>query len=298
MNFPHDVTRVETGRVFECPHPCGLIPSYASNGSAVNGGVPQSPAFNRTLHFATLAATFERYVEMNETRLVDLDFESWNPIWEYNPNTSATYIASIQLVKLEHPQWTSTSQIEAEAKRQFETAALALLIDTAKAVRTLRPSIRIGFYSFPARVYWQGYNSSMGPVLRARNERLLPLYCVVDALFPSVYQFYNSENSSSIKAANTAYTFGVVAEAVRLAKLVPSACGKAMAPSVLAYTWHRYHDGITFLSSSDLIISWEQPYAAGAHGIVMWGSEPTSLPQFEAWYSTVFAPLANRWVPK
>ena len=55
------VPRVELGKIFECPHPCGLYPSFdASTGAIVNGGVPQSPDFNMTLHLTTLQQTFDR----------------------------------------------------------------------------------------------------------------------------------------------------------------------------------------------------------------------------------------------
>jgi hypothetical protein len=250
-----------------------------------------------TLHIETLTTTFDRDVSPTETRFIDLDFESWNPLWEENSNASLTYNASVDLVRSEHPGWTNMTEIVQEAQAQFEAAGLRLLIATAQAVRQLRPGIKIGLYSFPARLYYNGYNSSAGPELRKRNEKLLPLFCEVDALFPSVYQFYNSENSTGAKAGNIQYTYSMVAEAVRLSKLVPAACNKSIRPVVLAYTWHRYHDGVSFLSASDLTISWEQPYAAGADGIVMWGSEPHTMPQFEAWYSGTFAPLANAWNP-
>lgn len=251
-----------------------------------------------SLHLETLSATFGKYVSMQEDRYIDLDFESWNPLWEYNSNTSATYNASVALVEKQHPDWTNRTRIVAEAKLQFEAAGLQALLATVQAVRKLRPQIKIGFYSLPARLYYNGYNSSAGPELRERNNRLLPLYCEVDALYPSVYQFYNSENNSAAQRGNIQYTFSVVAEAVRLSKLVPNGCtGRTARPLVLAYTWHRYHDGVHFLSASDLTISWEQPYAAGADGIVMWGSEPKTMPQFEVWYKSTFSPLANAWHP-
>eukprot|EP00038_Savillea_parva_P009838 m.186169 g.186169 ORF g.186169 m.186169 type:complete len:710 (-) comp16687_c0_seq1:65-2194(-) len=299
VTFPSSaVPRVQLNKIFECPHPCGLLPSFGPNGTIVNGGLPQSPDFNMSLHLETLTATFNKFVATDESRYIDLDFESWNPLWEYNSNMSATYNASIALVRSQHPDWTNATQIEEEAKTQFEAAGLQLLIATAQAVRALRPHIKIGLYSFPARLYYNGYNTSAGPELRARNDKLLPLYCHVDAMFPSVYQFYNSEDKPGTKQGNIQYTYSVVAEAVRLAKLVPGACpGRSDPPPVLAYTWHRYHDGTTFLSASDLTISWEQPYAAGADGIIMWGFEPTTMPEFKAWYLNTFAPLANAWSP-
>jgi hypothetical protein len=148
------VPRVQLGKIFECPHPCGLLPSFdASTGAAVNGGIPQSPDFNMTLHLATLQQTFDRgntlhrskAVPDDDDRLIDLDFESWNPTWAQNDNSSYTHNASIALVRALHPGWTDAPKIEAEARQQFEAAALRLLVATAQAVRRLRPKLKIGF---------------------------------------------------------------------------------------------------------------------------------------------------------
>ena len=76
------VPRVAAGRIFECPHPCGLVPHFDGAGLPVNGGLPQ--AGNMTLHLATLRATFDKYVPLNESRLMDFDFEQWNPVWARN----------------------------------------------------------------------------------------------------------------------------------------------------------------------------------------------------------------------
>ena len=65
-----------------------------------------------------------------------------------------------------------------------------------------------------------------GDTLRAENDKLLPLYCEMDGLFPSIYQFYNSEDPTKTPAqqaatwsSNTAYVYSMVAEAVRLREL-------------------------------------------------------------------------------
>ena len=144
-----------------------------------------------------------------------------------------------------------------------------------------------------------------GDARRAANDKLLPLYCEMDALFPSVYQFYNSEDptktsaqQAATKASNIAYVNSMVSEAVRLQKLAAANCTtRSVARRVYAYTWHRYHDGVNFLSTSDLELSFEQAYLAGADANVMWGSETKTMAQFKAWYQNTYAPLVNKWVP-
>ena len=84
-------------------------------------------------------------------------------------------------------------------------------------------------------------------------------------------------------------------------KLAAAKCTTRVAAAarrvVYAYTWHRYHDGVHFLSASDLTLSFEQAYLAGADANVMWGSEPKTMTQFETWYKSTYAPLVNKWVP-
>ena len=145
-----------------------------------------------------------------------------------------------------------------------------------------------------------------GDALRAENDKLLPLYCEMDGLFPSVYQFYDSGDptktpaqQAATKASNAAYVYSMVAEAVRLQKLAAAKCTTRVSAKrqVYAYTWHRYHDGVNFLGASDLTLSFEQAYLAGAAANVMWGNEPQTMPQFKEWYKSTYAPLVNKWVP-
>ena len=57
---------------------------------------------------------------------------------------------------------------------------------------------------------------------------------------------------------------------------------------MMPYTWHRYHDGVSFLSPSDLTLSFEQAYLAGADANVMWGSEPNTMEQFKQWFNSTY----------
>ena len=263
------------------------MPSFDTEGSPVNGGIPQR--VNRSLHFSTLTATFDKFVPAGEDRIMDFDFENWSPVWAQNGNTSAYQNESRLLVAQAHPTW-HPQQIEAQAKLAFESAGKQLLIDTIVFIKKLRPSLKVGQYSFPSRVYWSG------DALRAENDALFPLWCSVDALFPSVYQFYDSCNSSAVRSRNAEYVRSNVAEAVRIASEVKARCGgQAVAPPVWAYTWHRYHDGVQFLSDADESMYWTESLAAGATGIILWGSEPTTAAEFERYWADDFAPLANSW---
>lgn len=127
------VPRVIFDQIFECPHPCGLLPLFdPTTNTTINGGIPQQA--NLTLHLETLNATFSRYVALNDSRWIDLDFESWSPVWARISNTSYYYNASVALVRLKHPSWTK-GQLEAEAGIQYQAAAIRLIVETVQFVR-------------------------------------------------------------------------------------------------------------------------------------------------------------------
>ena len=223
MSLVPTVPNVEFGRIFECPHPCGLIPHFDKDGNEVNGGVPQD--VNMTLHFTTIKTTFDRYVPLNESRFMDFDFEAWNPIWERNANDSHVRLRSVARVKSRHPTWSDPAQIEIAAREEFESAAQTVLMETMSYMRQIRPSLRVGMYGYPTRFYYNGYNTGQGDILREQNDNLFPLWCSMDGILPSVYQFYNSCNNSNVRAGNEEYVRSNVREAVRISKEIQARCG-------------------------------------------------------------------------
>ena len=233
--------RVQLDQIIECPHPCGLLPSIGPNGPCdsktaeygCNGELPQGPDFNLTKHLDTLQKTFDRAVPVASDRWIDLDFESWDPLW--NRTGVAYQNASIALVKTTHPDWTE-EQLLAEATKEWETAAMKLLLETIAFVKKIRPQLKVAMYSYPLREYWDGYNTSSGDALRADNDRMMDLYCATDGIFPSVYQFYDSTGRPSVEARNEEYVFTNVQEAVRIAGEVPAKCSGKTKPPVWVYT--------------------------------------------------------------
>lgn len=233
--------RVQLDQIMECPHPCGLLPSIGPNGPCdpktaeygCNGELPQGPDFNLTKHLYTLQKTFARTVPVDADQWIDLDFESWDPLW--NRTGVAYQNASIALVKTTHPDW-SEEQLLTEATKEWETAAMKLLLKTIAFVKKIRPKLKVAMYSYPLREYWNGYNTSSGDALRADNDRMMDLYCATDGIFPSVYQFYDSTGRPSVEAGNEEYVFSNVQEAVRIAGEVPTKCSGKTKPPVWVYT--------------------------------------------------------------
>jgi len=98
-------------------------------------------------------------------------------------------------------------------------------IDVLKFFKSQRPNAMIGYYGFPFRDYW-----NRNEKWRQNNNKLIPLFEEVDALFPSIYDFY-VDNVNVKRSKDDAYIRDNVIEAIRLAK------GKPVYP----FIWHRYH---------------------------------------------------------
>ena len=303
--------RVQLDKIIECPHPCGLLPHIYPNGPCdpktaeygCNGELPQGPDFNLTKHLDILQKTFDRWIPVAADQWIDLDFESWEPVWNRLgmpwDDGAAYQNASIALVKTAHPDW-SEAQLLAEATKEWEAAAMKLLLETIAFVKKIRPHLKVALYCYPFREYWDGYNTSYGDALRADNDRLMDLYCATDGIFPSVYQFFDSTGKSSTKAANEEYIFTNVQEAVRIAGEVPAKCGGKQKPPVWVYTWHRYHSAPhALMSDQDETMYWEQSHKAGATGLILWGSETEDLlaSEFAAWWKSNFTSMINSWEP-
>jgi len=291
------VPNVEFFRIFECPHPCGLVPHFDKDGNEVNGGIPQE--INMSLHLSTIKTTFDRHVPLNESRFMDFDFENWNPIWERNANNSHVRLSSLSRVRRLHPSWSNVTEVEIAARDEFESAAQTVLMQTMSYMRQLRPSLRVGMYGYPTRFYFHGYNSSEGDVLREQNDNLFPLWCSMDGILPSVYQFYDSCNNTGDRASNEEYVRSNVREAVRISKETQARCeGKQQRrPPVLVYTWHRYHDGVDFVCDQDETMTWDISVEEGADAVVLWGDERQKADEFASYWKHDFAPLALKWSP-
>jgi len=301
------VPRVQFGQIRECPHPAGVLPQFNKDGTMQNGGIPQRA--NLSLHLSTLNNTLQKYIEPDADYWLDVDFESFSLIWELEASHSAAVNASIEHARARHANLTE-AQLNETAKGEYESAAMAFWLATLRLIRSVRPDLKLLAYGIPTRFYYDGYDSAQGPLLRAYNDRALtPLVCALDALAPSVYQFYNSEAKPATAAGNRAYVYSNIAEARRIADAAPQAClpyrEKPTVPPVIAYIWHRYHDSpYAELSASDFQMFLDEGHRAGADAWAWWGGEGTAahwLPgetgNFSEMWTERFAPLINAWSP-
>ena len=150
-----------------------------------------------------------------------------------------------------HPSWTAT-QVEAQAKKEFEEAALNLFVIALKHGSYLRPNTLFGFYGMP-----QGSDT-----LEA-TKKMLPVWQVSGALFPSIYEasginaLTNSSYTAAFRSARMKSTVSMGIEAAKLAAAANKV--KARIP-VFPFAWECYHNGSTFLTPEDLKIDMIDPY--------------------------------------
>ena len=140
--------------------------------------------------------------------------------------------------------------------------------------------------------------------MREQNDNLFPLWCGMDVILPTVYQFYNSCKNSNKLGPNEQYVRSNVREAVRLSKEIQLRCymyggqrSRRPPPQVFVYTWHRYHDGIHFVCDQDETMTWNISVEEGADAVVLWGDERGKEVAFATYWKHDFAPMALAWVP-
>lgn len=95
----------------------------------------------------------------------------------YPPARNRYQNLSIQLVARQHPEWPLERQ-QAEAKRQWESAALRLLVETVQAARSVRPKARWGYYNYPGSCDqpWDAHMpSKIGELCNDNYHRLAPI---------------------------------------------------------------------------------------------------------------------------
>jgi hypothetical protein len=164
------------------------------------------------------------------------------------------------LLVLDIEHWSMTPEGIPETVRKYN--------QVADWVKSERPELKIGYYGVPPR---RNYNDA----ITTSTVRLAPWYATndslagmvphIDVLFPSLYTFKNDI------PAWVRYAKANIAEAKRLAN------GKPIYP----YIWFKYHNSTAlkdqYIDRKFWRIQLETIRDAGADGVVIWGSEGTSI---------------------
>ena len=276
----------------------GAYPEYQS-GKPINGGLPQ-------------LVNLTKYVEGWRQNIIDgipdstggpivgLDWESWRPTWSENanrpggePDQDVDQIQSIALVKRQHPDWTDSAKIEAEAKRQFNAGAKAFYTAAFQEAQKLRPNAlwgaydtnHCGTYACSDTNYWQWTKNVQASGDRPKtnlsttrpaavcpvpniNDELGWLWVLIDVLEPTIYQ---STNSPAVTRSIIDCSLG---EARRVATMARKLRGGKRIP-VVPYQeieWNACTTDCKFLNKTALYDT--LTYAAlkyGIDGLYLWG---------------------------
>ena len=143
-----------------------------------------------------------------------------------------------------------------------------------------------------------GYaNPATGPKLRRNNDKLQPIWDVVDVLQPSIYmeQLHKADSPE----VNAQMVNGTVAEAVRISRAT------AHKPAVFPYMYSYFNSDnqTTTLSKQDVKVCVEIPHAVGAAGLVIWGDpgyqsmlhhQPDRVQHLRGgWFATMNMPMCS-----
>jgi hyaluronoglucosaminidase len=226
----------------------GIMPHFAPDGTAVNGGIPQLG--NLTLHLDKFKRDLAAEIpDPNYRGYCLLDFEFWRADWNSTPDAyrNASVIAAGGDFQ--------------KAQLQYEAGAKNFLLGTIQAARQVRPGCKLGCYGYPrnnlpthatATPAWKKYckehpfdcsfagygNNTAGDAQRSLNDQLGWLWQASDTLFPSVYLgVLPTQSDNQTAAKNLVYVQQTVKEAIRLAT---SVAPLAKQPEVMAVTWYLY----------------------------------------------------------
>lgn len=118
----------------------------------------------------------------------------------------------MNLVQKRHPSW-SKQQIETEARKEFETAAMKFMQGTILTARRMRPKALWGYYGFPRCFNKQLPSYECRQKTKEQNDQLSWMFNSSTIIYPSIYL------SPKFKYNMTNYAKGNILEAFREAEV-------------------------------------------------------------------------------
>ena len=255
-----------------------------------NGGVPQSPAFNLSLHLQQLRLDIARWIpNPGFSGYALVDKEDWEPLFCSNwVSGGQRYynIFSEELVRKQHPDWTNEARITEEAAVQWDRAAKEFYLASLTEARKLRPLAEWGYFGQPTAFSPRASPAHKVSIL-AGNQRLGWLFQAVDFLAPEVYiqQRPEQESPSSYPSYTdnlTAVVATVVSHSIALADAASAATAGARRPKVMPYGSIIYRDlrpqppptvpQPYMIEQQGLVATIQVPASLGAEGVFLWGS--------------------------
>lgn len=169
----------------------GLYPYLERSGEPINGGIPQLADLKG--HLTLTEDQLEDGLKDDFTGLAVLDWEAWQPLWTWDFGEKSAYRnMSEALVRWNQPELMPWEVTEV-AKREFEEASRAFMLETLRLAMDLRPAGYWGYYGYPACHNINVDPSSgkyTGQCHRGTvelNDQLAWLWRQSSALYPSIY---------------------------------------------------------------------------------------------------------------
>uniref|UniRef100_A0A8D0BPV8 Hyaluronidase n=1 Tax=Salvator merianae TaxID=96440 RepID=A0A8D0BPV8_SALMN len=265
----------------------GLYPFISSDGEWNYGGIPQNVYLKD--HLEKASKEIAELLNPDFQGLAVVDWEEWRPLWRRNWGDQTVYRkASKQWVQERLPNLPEEEQSYL-AEVQFEQAAQALMERTLEMGKAMRPQGLWGFYNFPDcfNDNWEkeNYTGSCKPLEVQWNDKLMWLWQVSSALYPSIYL------SPKLPAPyHQHYVHHRLREALRVAQF-----GTEQPLPVIAYSRVSYRQSSRYLTEDDLVNTIGESAALGAAGVVLWGDlsysrSPESCRSLRHYIDTVLGP--------
>ncbi|XP_028850387.1 hyaluronidase-1 [Denticeps clupeoides] len=244
----------------------GLYPYFTAQNQPINGGLPQHTSLD--LHLQRVERDLlDALPQEGAPGLGVLRWEEWAPQWQRNRGKLGKYQDSSRaLLRGFFPDWT-TEEVEKWAQVDFEAASQAIIMETLREVKRLRPQSLWGMAPYP-----NCYNSGLAQLTNytgrcpagemALNDELIWLWKQSSALYPILSL---DKLQPGTKGA-WLYTSNQIREALRLAALAGTAYDLPVFPLVKML----YSSTGDFLSEADLVNSVGESAAMGAAGVIIW----------------------------
>jgi hyaluronoglucosaminidase len=251
----------------------GRWPCYAKNGTALNGGLPQLG--NLTAHLAQVRLDVARLLPEQFDGFAVIDWEVWKP-WLDIGDTTIYFNKSLELARGN----------AANAIAAFNSSSLEFMVRTLEVAREVRPKGRWGYFGVVGCTF-DVITEMCSPEFQRHNDALKTLWSAGSALYPELYatcpfRTTAKEPTCNAKAKITKKIAARLREAKRVVSLLPP---PANTIPVIAFTWFVLDDGVCtgpeggkpghcplMRNKTDLHAEFELAKAAGAQGMVVWGS--------------------------
>uniref|UniRef100_A0A1B6E068 Hyaluronidase n=1 Tax=Clastoptera arizonana TaxID=38151 RepID=A0A1B6E068_9HEMI len=259
-----------------------------SNLTYINGGLPQDG--NMAKHLAAFKVFVDKSVpDKNNKGLIIIDMEHFGATWQQNFNDMLVYKILTRKRIQERMPFLPKALVEAQAKREYEKAAMNFIEKTIEYGKTLRPYAKWGYYQYPQCFNQVGVDFC-SKATQNDNNLLYRLYQLSDALYPSLYL-----GQKGTVEGRASQIRGGVREVTRVMKYAKKTSLN------IPYIWYKYFFVSGEILDADLENLIGLPKEEGADGVILWGSSGDlrnleMCQYFDNYVRKSIGPIAKKYV--